>query len=108
MDDARRLSDLGQTEASYLRLWIAFEGMMRLQARRVALPVDRVEPSIMIRQLYSQGELSIAQFDTALECQKVRNRIVHGFRAVDLNDAVGRLSALVRELLKEWSAPVSA
>jgi len=108
VQDAQRLSDLGQVEAAYLMLWIAFERLMRFQARRVALPVDRVAPAIMIRQLYSQGELSMAQFDTALSCQDVRNRIVHGFRAPELSDASTRLSALVHELLEQWPATVSA
>jgi REase_AHJR-like len=103
--DAQRLNDLNKKEAAYLMLWIAFERMMRFQARRIALPVDRLGPSILIRQLYSQGELSMAQFDTALACQEVRNRIVHGFRASDLNDAMDRLGTVVREVLEQWSAP---
>ena len=49
--DADRLNHLDQKEAAYLVLWIAFERMMRFQARRVALPVDRLAPSILIRQL---------------------------------------------------------
>jgi hypothetical protein len=105
IEEAQRLVDLGENEAAYLILWIAFERMMRFHARRVALPVDRLAPSILIRQLYSQGELSMAQFETALSCQEVRNRIVHGFRASDLRDAVARLGTVVRELLEEWSAP---
>jgi hypothetical protein len=102
--DAQRLSDLGETNAAYLILWIAFEQMMRFQARRLALPVDRLAPSILIRQLYSQGELTIAQYETALSCEEVRNRIVHGFRASDLDGAITRLRMVVRELLEQWSA----
>ena len=107
VEDADRLSDLGEKEAAYLILWISFERMMRFQARRVALPVDRLAPSILIRQLYSQGELSMAQFDAALACEAVRNRTVHGFQASDLSVAVTRLGTLVRELQEEWAAPVS-
>lgn len=77
---------------------------MRFHARRVALPVDRLAPSILIRQLYSQGELSMAQFETALSCQEVRNLIVHGLGASNLRDAVTRLGGVVRELLEQWSA----
>jgi Holliday junction resolvase len=102
--DAQRLSDLGEKEAAFLILWIAFERMMRFEARRIALPVDRLAPAILIRQLYSQGELSMAQFDAALRSQDVRDRIIHGFRASDLNDAVARLGTVVRELLEQWSA----
>jgi hypothetical protein len=105
VEEAERLADLGKNEAAYLILWIALERMMRFQARRASLPVDRLAPSILIRQLYSQGELSMAQFETALSCQEVRNRIVHGFRAPDLRGAVARLGAVVHQLLEQWSAP---
>jgi hypothetical protein len=104
IQDADRLSHLGQGEAAYLILWIEFERMMRFHAQRVALPVDRLAPSILIRQLYSQGELSMAQYDAALACQGVRNRIVHGFRATDLSEAIAELRTLVQELLGEWPA----
>lgn len=107
VNDAERLSDLGENEAAYLILWIAFERLMRFQARRISLPVDRLAPAIMIRQLYSQGELSMAQFDTALDCQQIRNRIVHGFPASNLTDAVTRLGAVVHELIEQWSQPSS-
>lgn len=103
--DAQRLSDLGENEAAYLILWIEFERMMRYQARRVSLPIDRLGTGILIRQLYSQGELTMAQFDTALACREIRNRIVHGFHSADLSDAIVRLGAVVREALAQWSAP---
>jgi hypothetical protein len=104
VEDAMRLVEAGKKEAGYLILWITFERMLRSQARRIALPVDRLAPGILIRQLYSQGELTISQFETALRCQEVRNRIVHGFRAPDLDTATKDLSSIVRELLDQWSA----
>ena len=107
IEDSDRLSDVGQKEAAYLVLWITFERMMRFQARRVGLPVDRLAPSILIRQLYSQGELSMSQFDIALDCQVVRNQTVHGFPSADLVWSVTRLGTLVREVQEQWSAPVA-
>jgi hypothetical protein len=104
VEEALRLAEAGKKEAGYLILWIAFERMMRSQARSIALPVDRLAPAILIRQLYSQGELTISQFETALRCQEVRNRIVHGFRAPDLETVFEDLSRMVRELLDQWSA----
>jgi hypothetical protein len=104
VEDALRLGEAGEKKAGYLILWIALERMMRAQARRIALPVDRLAPAILIRQLYSQGELTISQFETALRCQEARNRIVHGFRAPDLDSAIRELSNIVRELLEQWSA----
>jgi hypothetical protein len=104
---AERLADLGERDASFLILWIAVERMLRHQARTVALPVDRLAPAVLIRQLYSQGELSNPQFETALRCQDVRNRLVHGFRAPDLDDSSTALAHLAHELIAQWSAPKS-
>ncbi len=103
INQARRLEDNGDSEAAFLILWISLEQLLRLHARQVAIPVDRLSPSIMIRQLYSLGELSIEQFDVALECQNARNRLVHGFPAGDLPKSTHQLATLVSELFIEWS-----
>ncbi|MGO9600529.1 MAG: hypothetical protein ACLP7Q_21305 [Isosphaeraceae bacterium] len=108
VDHALRLKDAGEEMAAYLILWIALERLLRVQARHVSLPVDRLAPSILIRQLYSQGELTMSQFDTALQCLETRNRAVHGFNTPDLADSIDRLSALVRQLWEEWSASSAA
>ncbi len=101
---AQRLEQTGDNEAAFLILWIALEQLLRIHARQAAIPVERLSPSIMIRQLYSLGELSFQQFDVALECQRTRNRLVHGFPAGDLVSSTYQLAALVSELLAEWSA----
>lgn len=101
---ALRLLDAGEPEAAYLGLWIAFERLMRLQAERIALPAARSAASNTIRQLYSLGEISAEQFDLALECQKVRNRVVHGIASPELNERVERLSELLNGLLETWKA----
>lgn len=104
IERGQRLSQQGDYEAAYIVLWIAFELLLRFQARQISLPVDRLAPAILIRQMYSQGELSMSQFDTALACQAVRNRLVHGFPTSDLKGAVARLGSLVRGVLEQWNA----
>jgi hypothetical protein len=104
LDHARRLAETGDSEAAFLILWISLEKLLRIHARQAAIPVERLSPSIMIRQLYSLGELSIRQFDLALECQRTRDQLVHGFPAGDLSSSTHKLSALLSDLLSEWSA----
>jgi Holliday junction resolvase-like predicted endonuclease len=106
IDRAERLRQQGEYEAAYMLLWISFERALRFQARQISLPVDRLAPAILIRQMYSQGELSMSQFDIALECQAVRNRIVHGFPTSDITDAIIRLGSLVREVVEQWKTSV--
>lgn len=102
---AERLSEQSEYEAAYMLMWIAFEQALRFQARQISLPLERLAPAIVIRQLYSQGELSMSQFDSALDCQSVRNRIVHGFPVSDLQQPVKRLASLVREVVGQWRNP---
>ena len=64
---------------SFIALWVAFERMMRFQSRSIALPIDRLEsPAMMIGQLYSNGELSIEQFEMATNLVRIRNQVFHG------------------------------
>ena len=105
VERALRLEELQERDAAYLALWIAFEKLLRFQARRVALPVDRLTPSIVIRQLYSQGEITMEQFDTALACLETRNRVVHGLPSPNLEFTIHHLTRLIRELLATWSEP---
>jgi hypothetical protein len=100
---AGRLREGGDNEAAFLILWISLEQLLRIRAKDVAIPVERLSPSIMIRQLYSLGELSIAQFDAALECQRTRNSLVHGFPVGDLSSPINRLVVLTNELVTAWS-----
>ena len=104
IDHARRLEETGDSEAAFLIFWISLEKLLRFQAIQTAIPVERLSPSIIIRQLYSRGELSIQQFDAALECLNTRNRLIHGFRVGDLETSTHRLKTLVIELLAEWSS----
>ncbi|GAB4213486.1 MAG: hypothetical protein OHK0012_09720 [Synechococcales cyanobacterium] len=43
------------------------------------------------------------QFDHALVCLAVRNRVVHGLPMPDLAPTLERLRSLTQELLAEWA-----
>lgn len=103
VQSADRLGSMGEHEAAYLVLWIAFEQTIRKLSIEAALPLERLAPAIMIRQLYSEGVLSIAQFDAARSSLEVRNRVVHGFRKSDLTEEYQLLRGLLAELLPKSS-----
>ncbi len=105
IENAERLHTAGESEAAYLVLWIAFERTMRKLAHEIGLPLDRLAPAILIRQLYSQGVLTMAEFDTALYCQNLRNLLVHGFRAPDVLEGYERLQELLTESLARRHGP---
>lgn len=95
-------------DLAFMQLWVAFEKMTRNQARSIALPVDRLaSPKSMLGPLYSHGEFSWEQYQSALELLRTRNRLFHGLHVSGLDEAVQRLAALVRELRQEWTEPVT-
>lgn len=99
MQSADRLRSMGEHEAAYLLLWTAFEQTIRKLSIEAGLPLERLAPAIMVRQLYSEGVLSMAQFDAARSSLEVRNLVVHGFGRPDLSDDFQLLRRLLAELL---------
>ncbi len=57
--------------------------------------------------MYSQGELSIQEYDRAMLLLSVRNRLIHGFEAPEVNESVSELLALVNELISLWAPEAS-
>lgn len=55
--------------------------------------------------MYSQGEVSIEEYDRAMLLLGVKNRFIHGFQVPQVNESVSELLALVNELLTLWTAP---
>jgi hypothetical protein len=100
---AIRLMEQGNAEAAFLTLWIVFERGLRMKSVAMSLPVERLDASLIIPQLYSLGELSVEQYRTAEECCAIRNRVIHGFSVPQLAHATERLLNLIREVLQEWS-----
>jgi hypothetical protein len=99
---AKRLLSLNETEAAFLLSWGAFEALLRQQALLVHIPIERFPTPSLIRHLYSQGELSIKQFDAATHLQSIRNRFVHGYQTTNLLEPTKQLQYLVDELLDAW------
>jgi hypothetical protein len=99
MRNADKLGFMSEHKAAYLLLWIAFEQTIRKISIEAGLPLDRLAPAIMIRQLYSEGVLSMAQFDAARSSLEVRNVVVHGFSKADLTGKYELLRRLLAELL---------
>jgi hypothetical protein len=104
---AARLVETGPSEAALVYLWALFEGMLRLQAHRIALPVERFPTEGLIKHMYSHGELSMRQYEWAMEMLDLRNDVAHGFAADDVADAAAQTLDIIPDLFAEWS-PQSA
>lgn len=93
---------LGEMESAFLTLWSLLEAVLRRRAEEAQLPLERLDTSTLINHLYSQGELSIEQFDVVRELRSIRNAAAHGFATPNLPAALPKLSELVEELIDLW------
>jgi REase_AHJR-like len=101
---AKKLLSLNEFEAAFLLAWGAFGALLRQQAMLVHIPIENFPTSSLIKHFYSQGELSIEQFDEVTKLNTARNLFVHGYQTANLTEPANRLIALVDELLATWSS----
>jgi hypothetical protein len=100
---AEHLLSIGETEGAFLSFWVIFEAELRQQAKQVSIPIERFPTPSLINHLYSQGELSIEQFDKVKALQAIRNRFIHGYQTPNLMESAKQLQGLVSELLELWA-----
>jgi hypothetical protein len=101
-EQAQKFLAIGEVEVAFLCLWGVLEAAMRRQAKQVAIPIERFPANSLINHLYSQGELSMEQFDQVRVIQGVRNRLVHGYQLHNLDEPTKHLQGLVNELIAMW------
>lgn len=99
---AQKFLVIGEVEVAFLYLWGVLESAMRRQAKQVAIPIERFPANSLINHLYSQGELSMEQFDQVRVIQTVRDRLAHGYQLPDLEEPIKQLRVLVNELIAMW------
>lgn len=104
---SQRLISLEENEGAFLSLWGIIEALLRRRAEEVTIPIERFPTVSLIKHMYSQGELSIEEYDRAMLLLSVRNRFIHGFEAPEVNESVSELLALVNELISLWAPQLS-
>ena len=104
---SERLISLGENEGAFLLLWVIIEALLRRRAEEVSIPIEKFPTLSLIKHMYSQGELSIQEYDRAMLLLSVRNRLIHGFEAPEVNESVSELLALVNELISLWAPQAS-
>jgi hypothetical protein len=104
---SERLISLGENEGAFLLLWGILEALLRRRAEEATIPIERFPTRSLIKHMYSQGELSIEEYDRAMLLLSVRNRFIHGFQAPEVNDSISELLALVNHLISLWAPQAS-
>lgn len=101
-EQAQRFLAIGEVEVAFLYLWGVLEAAMRRQAKQVAIPIERFPANSLINHLYSQGELSMEQFDQVRVIQAIRDRLIHGYQLPNLGEPAKQLQLLVNESIATW------
>ena len=101
-EQAQKFLAIGEVEVAFLCLWGILEAAMRRQAKQVAIPIERFPANSLINHLYSQGELSMEQFDQVRVIQTIRDRLIHGYQIPNLDEPTKQLQVVVNELITIW------
>jgi hypothetical protein len=102
-EQAQRFLVSGEVEVAFFYLWGVLEAAMRQAAKSAAIPVENLPTNSLINHLYSQGELSMEQFDQSKVIQKIRNGVAHGYQTPNLVEPTKQLQKLVDELISIWN-----
>lgn len=103
LEQALALISSAAIEPALLFLWSIFEAALRKRAIAQNIPIERLPISMLLKNMYSQGEISIDDFNIFLEFMERRNRLAHG---ANENIEVQQLSSIffaVNRVLTEWS-----
>lgn len=104
---AERLAIDGPPDAAFLYLWSTLEAELRLLADKARLPLAALPPSMLIRELFSAGELRRDHYETAIGLVRSRNSLMHGFAAMPGEIQVQSLLELVRAIRRELEHPTT-
>ncbi len=75
---------------------------MRKRAEHIFLPLERIPTILLIKHLYSQGELDTEPFYQGLSGQNLKNQLIHGIEVFDLSEPIIHIQYLVDDLLRSW------
>lgn len=92
----------GTTEPALLYFWSIFEASLRKRATNMSMPIERFPVLRLINHMYSSGELTLSQYDLAVQILETRNKLAHGFLAKLDHTLVARFKTMVEGLLTEW------
>jgi hypothetical protein len=107
LDRARSANAAGFREMALTYSWAALEAAMR-RGRGDAELYGRTTPTELLNTLYANGLLSRTEFDRARQAWAIRNQVVHGFVAPEIDPSlIDDLLSLVAKVGYGGRAPAS-
>ncbi|RDU37297.1 hypothetical protein DRW41_05440 [Neobacillus piezotolerans] len=75
-------------KASYILTWVGLESIIRKRLKNESVKTEYNNPLQMIKNLYTFGLISREEYDYLQNQFKLRNLVVHGYKAPNLNEQV--------------------
>lgn len=98
--EANRLRQLRSKEASIMLLWSATEGTLRLLAEMAHISATTHNPSVLIKNMYSQGVIDRRQYEVLSRAVRYRNAAAHAYELGEIDEGfLERWSSLTLDLL---------
>jgi hypothetical protein len=101
LDEANELQQGGHFIASFLLLWSATEGILRLLATRENVDLESLAPGYVTTRLYTLGLIGREQYRVLNEALQLRNQAAHGFQVSVTRQDLANVTTIARELLNE-------
>jgi uncharacterized protein YutE (UPF0331/DUF86 family) len=83
-----RVTEEDEEDAAALLAWSAAEATLRAVARRHTIALEREQPALIVKKLYSLGALGREEYEVLQEALRFRNAIVHGYRLPESKRAI--------------------
>ena len=102
LSQAKSLVNQGAVEPALLYLWSIFESALRMRAIARSIPVERLPADMLLKHLYSQGEVPVDDIDFYQEFMSKRNRLTHGAQEKLDQGLLRTLISKLEHLFAEW------
>jgi len=109
--EVQELLRTGHSRSAFVIAWAGLEAAMRVAARAHALPSERADSWILMRDLVSNGILTREWYQQLTALFRLRSAFAHGMQpetmptSVDLDKSVAAMSKLAEELISEAPDP---
>ncbi len=84
-------------------LWSVYISAMRIVGEKAGIPIDATSDRSVLNYMYSLGEISIDEYETAQKFLALRNKSVHSLEVGISKEALLELYRDTTQKLREWN-----
>jgi hypothetical protein len=102
LGEVRQLARAEKRTAAFLMLWASTEAILRHLALDQRIPIHRMSPAQLVKQLVAHGAISRTDFDLLIQAASRRDALIHGLGNAEIDSKwLDRLIVVSERLLVE-------